>query len=287
MAAFHVAPHRPQATVSIPPFHTWSFADGTTWTQFYRADGGYLVRFPRLADFEVSADADGVTCFPTPEASEATVEHLFLNQVLPLIESRRGKLVFHASAVEVGAVAIAFVAESGRGKSTLAAAFAAAGYRLLTDDGLVVETGEHGFEILPSHPSIRLWDDSREALLPPSVAQAPALDFTTKARVLAGDSLPFCAAARPLLHAYFLGDGSADRITIAPMHQVDALVAWIGHSFLLDIEEKTRLASHFTQVAVLAKQAIHYRLDYPRKFDHLAELRQTILEHACHATDAV
>jgi ATP-dependent phosphoenolpyruvate carboxykinase len=50
-------------------------------------------------------------------------QHLCLKQVLPLVLSKQGQRVFHASAVEVEVEdgAVVFAAESGRGKSTLAA----------------------------------------------------------------------------------------------------------------------------------------------------------------------
>jgi hypothetical protein len=113
--------------------------DGALWAQFYRADTGYLLRFPGLADF--ASTGLEVTAWPAPGISGQTVEHLYLNQVLPLALSMQGKLVFHASAVEIGDGAIAFMGESGKGKSTLAASFATSGYRFLTDDGLIVEAG--------------------------------------------------------------------------------------------------------------------------------------------------
>ncbi len=256
------------------------FPDGALWTEFHRADGGYLLRFPDLADFQVSADALHVTGFPAPEVSDATMQHLYLNQVLPLVLSKLGKLVFHASAVEVGEGAVAFVAESGRGKSTLAASFAVNGFRFLTDDGLVVEPSVRGFEALPSHPSIRLWADSEAALVPPTARRAPPVHYTAKARFLADEDLVFCKQPRPLRRVYFLGDGSAATLEFRRLSGAEALVEWVRHSFLLDIEEKPRLASHFDQVAALANQPIHYRLDYPRRFEDLACVREAILEHA-------
>ena len=32
----------PQLPLAAPPFHTWAFPDGVLWTEFHRADGGYL-----------------------------------------------------------------------------------------------------------------------------------------------------------------------------------------------------------------------------------------------------
>ena len=190
MIELRLQPARLQPPVNHPPFHTWTSPDGTLWTEFHRANGGYLLRFPDLADFQVSADALAVTGFPAPEISETTVQHLYLNQVLPLVLSKLGKLVFHASAVEVGEGAIAFVAESGRGKSTLAASFAVNGFRFLTDDGLVVEAADPGYQALPSHPSIRLWEDSEAALVPPTARRAPPVHYTSKARFLADKGGP-------------------------------------------------------------------------------------------------
>ncbi len=271
---------RLQSPVAHPPFHTWTFPDGSLWTEFHRADGGYLLRFPEMADFLVSADGLHVTGFPAPEVPESTTQHLYLNQVLPLVLSKQGKLVLHASAVEIGDGAVVFVAESGRGKSTLAASFAVNGFRFLTDDGLVVEPAVHGFEVLPSHPSIRLWEDSEEALVPSTARRAPPLHYTAKARFLADESLVFCGEPRPLRRAYFLGDGSATALELQKLTPAEAMVEWVKHSFLLDIEERARLASHFKQVADLANLPIHYRLDYPRRFEELAHVREAIVEHA-------
>lgn len=278
MTDFVIATARAQAP-QPSPFHTWSLPDSTAWTHFHRVHDGYLVRFPEMADFEVSADARRVTCHPVPGTTDAVTQHLYLNQVLPLVLSKQGQLVFHASAVEVAGGAIAFVADSGRGKSTLAAGFAIAGFRFLTDDGLVVEPSGPGHVVLPSHPSIRLWEDSEAALIAPGTMAAPALEFTPKARFLAGPHLGFCDEPRPLRRVYFLGDGSAPDIAFQRLSGSEAMIEWVKHSFLLDIEETPRLASHFNQLARLANETIHYRLDYPRRYEDLARVRRAIVEH--------
>jgi hypothetical protein len=94
MINLRLRPARLQTPLPNAPFHTWTFPDGTLWTEFHRTNGGYLLRFPDLADFQVSADALAVTGFPAPEISETTVQHLYLNQVLPLVLSKLGKRVF-------------------------------------------------------------------------------------------------------------------------------------------------------------------------------------------------
>ena len=170
--------------------------DGTLWTHFYRSDAGYLLRFPGLADFEVSGDGGQVQAWPAPGVTAATVEHLHLNQVVPLALSRQGKLMLHGSSVDVDGQGVAFVGVSGRGKSTLAASFATEGRRFLSDDGMHLEWADTQFQIIPSHPSVRLWEDSQDgAGRVGSTPMAPAIDFTTKARLLAGGDLAYCGRA--------------------------------------------------------------------------------------------
>ncbi|MBK5105698.1 MAG: hypothetical protein JJE42_15740 [Burkholderiales bacterium] len=270
---------RAQQALRARPFREWLQPDGAVWMQFYRTDAGYLLRFPELADFEVSGDALAVACRPAPDVSEETTRHLFLNQVLPLVLSKRGKLVFHASAVEVSGAAVAFVADSGRGKSTLAASFAAAGYRFLCDDGLVLERRGAGYDAMPSHPSIRLWQDSQEALVGAGAQTVLPVQYTAKARLLAGEGMAFCGEPRALRRVYFLGDGGAPGVTLQKLGAGDALGEWMKHSFLLDIEERPLLASHFDQLAVLASRPIAYRLDFPRRYDALEAVRQAIVVH--------
>jgi hypothetical protein len=269
---------REQAALHRVPIHQWTAADGAVWIQIFRTDTGYLLRFPGLADFEICGVALAVSCHPTPEVTTDTCAHLYLNQVLPLVLSRQGKLVFHASAVEVSGVAAVFLAEAGRGKSTLAASFAAGGFRFLTDDGLVLEAKGRGFRALPSHASIRLWEDSQRALAG-NAATALPVAYTGKARLLAGHQLAFCDQPRPLKRAYFRGDGQASEVTFERMRPLEAMMAWIGNSFLLDPKEPSLLASHFDRVADMANRISCYRLDYPRRYDELPGLRQAIFDH--------
>lgn len=271
---------RLQSPLVRAAFQEWVFPDGTLATQFYHIDEGFLLRFPAIADFEIPMDGITVTCAPAPGVKNTTIEHLYLNQVLPLVLSKLGKPVFHASAVEVAGYAIAFVADSGRGKSTLAACFAVNGFRLLTDDGLVLEASNQGYDVLPSHPSIRLWEDSQEALITPGATAAPNLPFTSKTRFLAGGNIVFCQQLRPLRKVYFLGDGSARQIAFQRMTATDAFVEWTKHSFLLDAQAQPMLTSHFNHVTKLAKQPICYRLDFPRRFEDLPHVRHAIVAHA-------
>jgi hypothetical protein len=278
--AFHLATPQEQAPTGAAPFHQWVFSDGTVWTLFFRSPNGYLLRFPNLADFTVSTDGSKVAAYPVAGVSKQTIEHLYLNQVLPLALSRQFKLVLHASAVEIGNFAVAFLGASGQGKSTLAASFSTSGCRFLTDDGLQLEKGPQGYLIQPSHPSIRLWDDSREALIPETAQAAPAVDYTPKSRLLAGDQVAYCDASRPLRCMYFLGEGDTETVSIEAVGGRNAMIELVRHTFLLDIEEREMLLHHFGQLTELARLPMFFRLDYPRQYEMLPQVRDAVIRHS-------
>lgn len=276
---FHVGEIRIQTPLTSTFFHQWTLPNGAPWVQFHRAEEGYLLRFPEWADFSVSPDGQNVRGFPAPQVTAETTHHLYLNQVLPLALAKQGQFVLHASAIEIDTCSIAFMGESGLGKSTLAASFATSGFRFLTDDGLLLERCDGGYQVIPSHPSIRLWDDSQQALITPDVPTAPPVQFTSKSRFLAGEDIKFCNQPRPLRRIYFLGPGSSPHLIFERVKPAEALIELVKHSFLLDIEERDMLATQFDEFSNLVKQPICYRLDYPRRYEDLTLIRQAIVNH--------
>jgi hypothetical protein len=270
---------RPMAPRAERPYHHWDSPSGELWAQFFRHVGGHLIRFPDMADFEVSCTGLEVQSWPAPGTPADTVAHLYLNQVLPLALSRQKRLVLHGSAVAIDAHGVAFLGESGMGKSTLAAGFAIGGFRFLTDDGLLLTWHDGVCRVQPSHPSIRLWEDSEQALIGAHTARAPALSFTSKSRLLAGASIPFCHEPKPLKRIFFLGDDIEGTPTITPVSAPQAVIGLIKNSFLLDGQEQDLLAHHFDEICKLVELAICYRIDYPRDYEALPMVRASIVEH--------
>jgi hypothetical protein len=269
-----------QGSLTASPFHGWTTPDGEVWCDFYRLPDGYLLRFPGLADFFVSLDGLRITATPVPDLDDATLDHLYLNQVAPLAMSRQHKLVLHGGAVVINHAAVAFIGRSGQGKSTLVAGFAANGYRFLTDDGLQLIPHAGAWLASPGPASIRLWDDSNAALMPPDSLLAPAISYSSKARLLAGGTLEHSKQALPLRAIYLL-DTPTDNsgISITACSGGETLMALIGNSFLLDIEEREVLERHFATLSELARNGIVYRLRYPRDYAQLPAVRTAVCRH--------
>jgi hypothetical protein len=275
---FERLPEREQTPLDSLPYDRWPSPGGGDFLVFYRTLDRYILRFPDLADFEIVHEDSRVTCVPAPDVPEASTAHLYLNQVLPLILSKQGKLVLHGSAVDVRGFAIGFVAASGKGKSTLATSFAIDGGSFLTDDGLVLESTDCGYLVTPSHPSVRLLRDSEDALMPLGAPKTPAAHRTPKSRFIAGPQLAYCADPRPLGAIYFLGDDVRDT-DIKRLNPAQALARLLQHAFILDVDDRQGVGAHFERLATLAGRAACFQLDYPRYYDSLPSVLTAIRTH--------
>ena len=261
------------------PFNRYVMDDDRVWTEFYHTRDGYLLRFPGLADFEVSIDGRKVVAYPVEGTDEATVEHLYINQLVPLALSRQGRPAFHASVVTMDGGAVAFLGKTGMGKSTLAASYALCDATFLTDDALIIDETVAGCRAMPSHASIRLWDDSVEALVGDDVPQAGSISYSDKARLLAGDALTFTDEPQLLLAAFVLEREDISEIAIRSLAGMDRYMAWLENSFLLDVVDDDLLARHFEWTHRISSTVPTFALDYPRDYGILPGVRDAVRTH--------
>lgn len=282
-----VKPARAQSPVAEPAFKASHLASGVLWASHHRVGQNFLVRFPGLADFEISASASNVVCWPSPDATESTIEHLYINQVVPLSLSQQGMLVLHGSSVEVNGVAVAFVGKSGMGKSTLAAKLSMAGMPFLTDDGLAVELTKCAVRVLPGHDSVRMWADTEREIMLSVGTKAPPVQFTTKSRFLADARLAYRAEPCNLVDVYFLENSGTETVRISPMRDAAAVMALVNHSFILDTQSQTGLARHLEQLADLVGRVRMSSLDYPRDFDKLSLIGREIADRVVGSREQV
>lgn len=129
-----------------------------------------------------------------PDAGLADEFELFLwGTVFGAVTWLNGFFALHASAVELGGRAIAFTADSGGGKSTLAAALAARGMPHLCDDTLPIARYGGTLLAIPDNKPIKLWADGLALTGTASeraIAAIPGKHFARPALQTAGP-LPF------------------------------------------------------------------------------------------------
>ena len=271
---------RTQEPLPLEPYDRWLTLDGDVASLFYRQGDKYLLRILELADFSIDLGERLVTCNPAPEVTDETIADLYFNQIIPLIMGTDGELVLHASAVAVNRHGIAFLGSTGRGKSTLAAAFAREGHGFLTDDGLILDASDDSYLVRPRRPILRLRPDSEAAILHLPLVD-PADIGQLKTRVAARSEIPFHADAVPLSALYLLAEPRPRYdVAIVRLSPAAALSAMIGHSFILDVEDRPRMKAHFDRLAQLAVQLTCYSLDYPRRYESLPSVIDAIIEHA-------
>jgi hypothetical protein len=246
------------------------------WFVYRRlGDGAEYLRWRGLFEFVVAADGGHVACRALPGATDGVLHTYLLGQVLSFALLKQGIEPLHATAVLVGGGAIGFLGDCGYGKSTTAAAFLAAGHRLLTDDLLVVSASGSGVLAHPGPARIKLFPEPARALLGERALGTPMNGETDKL-VIPLDGEP--ASAAPLRALYVLGPPTRARraVTIRRLSPRRAFVELLRASFNVVVVEPARLARQFELAAWLSTSVPIKRLSFPRTLASLAAVREAV-----------
>jgi hypothetical protein len=201
-------------------------------------------RFLVTGEREVIIDRGG-------KAADETVRLFLLGAVLGSLLSQRGFLVLHGSSAVIDGQAIAIVADKGTGKSTLAAAFHAAGYGIATDDLVAVDVNAPGGPTMyPGFPQLKLYPEAAAQinLRPEDLPRvSPELE---KRSCRAATAFP--TQRLPLRRVYSLADGTSEAINTLPPQL--AFFELVKHTFTLNMLRATgQETSHFAQAITLAR----------------------------------
>jgi HPr Serine kinase C-terminal domain len=182
--------------------------------------------WPGVAAFRIREGRE-VLVEPATGADEVLTRHLLITLALGIALHQRGRLVLHASAVEVGGQAVLFLGDSRVGKSTSAAALHAWGHRILADDVVAVEVPQDRCpRVLPAFPQLRvcpraaswLGYDPRELLpLPPP-----------DNRVVYREARAFLRTPLPPAVIYLLAEGP--REAAEPIRPQEAVLELVRHT---------------------------------------------------------
>jgi hypothetical protein len=238
-----------------------------------------LGRLPAIGTFLIE-QGQRITVDPAPQVDINTLHPAILGPVMSVILRQRGFLVLHASSVALQNQAIAFMGASGWGKSTLAAAFHARGYSVLTDDVMPIQTHTGQPLVFPAFPQFKLWPEAATSLghdaerLPPLHANAPKLSYTF--------SQGFQQHPVSLTRLYVLGKGPQHRIV--RMQPQDAFAELVRHTRSVNLLAQSEFAvTHLHQCTALVNQIVVCRfIRQPSLADlpHLVKLVEADVEGA-------
>lgn len=278
--SFRLGLNRPNLRMTPRWLHQRHAPNGRIWMVVGELGHEYLVRFPHYADFFVSAERSVIRAHRRRDIPLRYVRHLLLDQVLPMMLSRQGKLVLHAGSVLAPQGAVAFVGRSGMGKSTLTASMVRSGFPQLADDFVLLRESESGLIAVPSYPGVRLWADSAQQMF--GSGGGPATRAGGKRRCGVGNrAVPFAEGAAPLARAYLLGLPGADdgdAVRVMPVSAGEVFGELVRQCFRLDVSDRGSLRLQFEALGRVAALPIYRRLVFPRRYSALSEVHAAILD---------
>jgi hypothetical protein len=206
-----------------------------------------------------------------PEATDASLDHVIYDQMLPRILSHEGRLVLHGGGIAIGDKAIAILASTGSGKSTLSASLQSVGHGLLGDDALIV--GGNTFPTIRAvYPSLRLLSDSVSHLFGDAAETRKMAHYSAKRHVTVNAS----DATAPISLLLFLAPPEPT-ISLRPMSVAQTCMALIANSFALDPTDKVWATANMRRASALAAAVPAYALAYPRDYAALPAVHDAIL----------
>jgi hypothetical protein len=233
------------------------FPDGRPMMSIDRFEGGYRVRAPRHGLHVV--DHDGTSIRTARGTTHGwRWQRLFYAQVLPLAAALQGLEVVHASAVVMGGKAIAFVAPSGTGKTSIAAHLVAGGAEPLTDDVLALERTAAG---LAAHPGAAFANVDERELATMSPERAARIGAAIGASDKVHLAMRVSRDAAPLAAVCFLRRGAqleVRRNADPPTRRL------LGAGFLTHLRTPERLVAHLEVSAELAATVPTYDVELPQ-----------------------
>jgi hypothetical protein len=243
-------------------------------------DGSSYARWQGVGEFLVPPDGKTIVCRQFDAASAESFYVYLLGQALSFALVKQGLEPLHATAIVVEGGAIVFLGDSGFGKSTLAACFLRMGYRLLTDDLLILKPASANILAYPGPARIKLFPNLARKYMGRAASGIPMNPFTQKT-ILPLQREHACATPVPLRAIYSIaaaGDG-ADKtaIRLATLSPRDAFLELLKNTFNYRIVDSERLERQFTGAGHVVGATPVRKAFYPRALRRLPAVCKALL----------
>jgi hypothetical protein len=265
-------------------FSNLTLPNGMTWLSVARIKTSYVLSFPDIAYFVIDNLNDHILCYPASNIPFNAVRYLFINQVIPLYLSTKGKIVLHSSAVSINGNAVVFTGLSATGKSTLASVFCREGHKLITDDYLLINKYDNQFYAVPSYAGIKLSDISKSCIFKSNNIPTYKNTLFTEKQWIDINKSNMCLASEKvkISRIYLLQDLNSDRVdidvTISRTSVKESFTNLIDSMFLLDFNDLDMVKKNFNNCADLLNSNLIKKLEYKRSFKILDNLIETIIK---------
>lgn len=247
-------------------------------------EAGLYFAWPFIGRFHV-ATTGRIIVDPLTDNSQH-VRLALLGPVLAGYLHLRGTPLLHGSAVRIGDRALLFVGRKGAGKSTAAAAFAAAGCEVLSDDVIALEQDREPITIVPGFAGLKLAEAARDELLPR--ATVIGMDEPGAAKRMVRQE---ASSATPVpIGAVFFLNGRGRALGKRRMTPAETMRHLLSHSYALKFGDKALTGSsgarHFQTCAALARHIPAWDLSLPDALERLPRFASSLLEEHSLVTSA-
>lgn len=247
-----------------------------------RADGdAFLLDVDDGASYRIEGGRD-IIVDARAHVPARNVRLFLLGSAFGALLHQRGMLPLHANGVEVGGKAVAFMGETGAGKSTLAAWLHDRGFSLITDDVCVISFDEAGRPLAaPGLPRLRLWLEALQAggreqaglerSYVNAAAQMDKFDLAIERTAVATKSVPIAAL-------YLLEKGK--RFSVRRLQGIEAAEVLFAHTYRGSyIAIMKRVRFHWELAVKLVRSLPVYAVSREWGLDKMDDQYDRLIDH--------
>lgn len=254
----------PQSTADLPDGCRELFTSESGSATIYRRDGEIYWLLDSVGSVRI-INGETIEVDQAEHSRADGARQLVLGAGFRTLFFQRGNPVFHASAAGIDGEAVLFIGASGTGKSTTAAALAAAGYPVLADDVTPVWTTSNGYIVRPGPSAVRIRTQDVKDLASGKPATnnetASGREYITPPVKPQKDEYPVC-------RAYLLEWGSEVAIDTPPPRKAVSTVLRASHPLYTETNIPA-FVDHFRRSLRFADSVDIRRLSRPKSTGHL------------------
>ena len=211
-----------------------------------------------------------IVIISTQNAPLETICQALLGVVMAILLYQRGLYILHGSTAAIDGTALAFLGDSGAGKSSALATVLAHNFEGIADDLTAVQLDPQEATVYAGLPLVKLSPEVASTL---SLAEsAPSIDGESRCAFPPSKN----STSFPLRHLYILEYGPD--FLIDPLPRQQAIIKILQFSGLKSVIN-VRDAYQFKQAAQLASYINVYRLQRPYDLQQLPKLAKLLRHH--------
>jgi hypothetical protein len=242
--------------------------EGQSAIRLYVDNDAEIIELPSVCLFHCRGEL--IRVHPLRPDIDYLIEICFVSIVMSYWLERRQVSAIHAASVRIGDVAIAFMAGSTGGKTTIAAHLVSGGCPLVADDIVAVDTVSQTATVRPAYPQMKLLPGQVDHFWP----RHPRLELIhpsypkLRTPIGPGGFGEFADAPCPLAAIYLLDRIDEQQPPAAdPLHPGAATIELIRHSFVAQMVDavdrsRTRMARLGTLAAIVPVRRLRYASGY-------------------------